>query len=456
MDPLMKLMNRTILALMLFCSTATFAADKTVLQVLDIAPVWAGHPAGFVLLTHGGRQFAAYYAADRTLTVASRDLSSKTWTFTPLDEKVEWDSHNYITMAVDDGGFLHLSGNMHVNKLVYYRSEKPLDATTLVRVRSMTGKNEKRCTYPKFIRGPEGSFIFTYRDGSSGNGNQIYNVYDQNTRKWKRLLDNPLFDGQGKRNAYPSTPSLGPDGFYHLVWVWRESPDASSNHDIGHVRSRDLLHWETAAGKAVTLPITLSTSGVTVDPVPVKGGTINGSPKVSFDGMGRLVISYIKYDDAGKTQIYFARFEDDKWKRYQASDWDYRWEMNGGGSLGFEITHGALKACENRLTIDIKHKKYGSHTWEVDPLTMRLKAPLPEEAKTIPAQLNKVESDFPGMAVKWTRGEGKNNATPQVEYSLRWETLGPNRDRPRDKPWPKPSMLRLYEFTDHPEGKSNP
>ncbi len=56
--------------------------------------------------------------------------------------------------------------------------------------------------YPTFIQGPDDELFFTYRRGISGRGDQIFNIYDNDTRKWSRLYDTPLFDGQGKMNAY--------------------------------------------------------------------------------------------------------------------------------------------------------------------------------------------------------------------------------------------------------------
>ena len=41
---------------------------------LDIAPVWAGHPVGFALLTHAPDQFVAFYDEHRQLTVAQLSL----------------------------------------------------------------------------------------------------------------------------------------------------------------------------------------------------------------------------------------------------------------------------------------------------------------------------------------------------------------------------------------------
>src|SRR5206468_322385 len=122
--------------------------------------------------------------------------------FVPLPMTTGWDSHNSLTMAVDDDGYLHLSGNMHCVPLIYFRTAQPYDIGTFERVSSMVGRDEQRCTYPVFLRGPGNALLFTYRTGSSGNGNQIYNVYDHAARTWRRLLDEPLTDGEGERNAY--------------------------------------------------------------------------------------------------------------------------------------------------------------------------------------------------------------------------------------------------------------
>lgn len=40
---------------------------------------------------------------------------------------------------------------------------------------------------------------------------------------------------------------------------------------------------------------------------------------------------------------------------------------------------------------------------------------------------------------------------PDVQYTLRWESLPPNRDLPREKPWPEPSDLVLYRIGPPPK-----
>jgi hypothetical protein len=53
--------------------------EPKILEVLEIDKVWTGHPVGFCLLTSGQYQFAAYYDADRQMTIASRMLDENNW-----------------------------------------------------------------------------------------------------------------------------------------------------------------------------------------------------------------------------------------------------------------------------------------------------------------------------------------------------------------------------------------
>src|SRR5213078_2177994 len=128
----------------------------------------SGHPVAFSLITRGDQQLAAFFDANRMMAVAQRTLGSATWTTATLPTMLGWDSHNYVTMAVDADGFIHVSGNMHNVPLIYFRSTRAMDVTSLQRVTSMVGTNESSCTYPQFFQGPSGGLVFAYRDGGSG------------------------------------------------------------------------------------------------------------------------------------------------------------------------------------------------------------------------------------------------------------------------------------------------
>ncbi|MDR3109886.1 MAG: BNR repeat-containing protein [Planctomycetaceae bacterium] len=418
---------------------------------IDVAPVWAGHPTGFVLLTEGEQQFAAFYDAEQNMTVAQRKLDETTWTFKKLPTKIGWDSHNYVTMALDRNKCLHVSGNMHCVPLIYFRSEKPLDVLSLTQISSMTGENEKKCTYPQFFEGPNNEFIFTYRDGSSGNGNQIWNIYDPDKKAWSRLLDTPMFDGQDKMNAYFYGPVVGQDGYYHICWMWRDTPDCSTNHDLSYMRSRDLRHWENSRGEPMKLPITVQT-GEIIDHAKPGEGLLNPAQSIGFDLENRVVISYGKYDAAGNYQIYNARLENGVWKYYQTSDWKYRWEFKGGGTIVTEVSFGPIEIQMGKLVQNYGHTKEGGGRWLLDEKTLKPLGKSPTPVR-YPREIGKIELDFPDIKSMsaWDYRDRKPSAgsDSDIRYVMKWETLPINRDRPHPVT-PPPSLLRVYELKRTP------
>jgi hypothetical protein len=412
-------------------------------RAIDVAQVWSGVPVEFVLITRGNRQYVAFYDAERHMTVGVRTLDRDQWDFARLPQDIGWDAHNYLAMAIDGDGHLHLSGNMHAIPMVYFRTTRPGDIHSFERIPAMVGHDEERCTYPRFMRGPKGELLFTYRSGRAGDGDQIWNEYDLGGRSWRRLIDKPLTSGQGKMNAYPLGPVIGPDGLYHLCFVWRDSGGCETNHDVCYARSKDLIHWTTSGGEPLALPITIETAEI-VDPVPIKAGLLNGNTHVGFDSQKRPIISYHKFDEKGVTQLYNARLEEGRWKVYQTSRWDYRWDFKGGGAIVVEISFGPVRVNPTEgLTQSYSHVKYGSGNWRLDEATLK---PIGEvDVRPLwPAELEEVRSHTPGMKVRWCHDSGKTDEKG-VTYILRWETLEPNRDKPRD-PVPPPTMLTLYRF----------
>ena len=411
--------------------------------VSDLEPVWSGHPVGFCLLTHAPYQFAAYYDAERRMTVAQRRLDETKWTFKRLPSLLGWDSHNYVTLALDRDLCLHVSGNMHNVPLIYFRSTKPLDAASLQQVKSMTGEREAHVTYPVLLKNKTGQLVFRYRDGGSGDGDDLYNVYDEKSTTWKKLLEGPLIAGEGERSAYAIPPKQGPDGRFHLLWVWRDTPDCATNHSLSYARSDDLVRWTDSSGKEVKLPITYR-SGEIIDPVPPGGGLINMNRELGFDNESRPVATYHKYDERGDLNVYAARKEGTAWKIVKVSDWrDYHLEFSGGGSIDLPVRVQAIEAIGNgRLTLGYRSDK-GTGVWVLDEATLlpipgakpalRPSSPLPDILKS--------RSTFSGMQRKVC---GDSGQPPKgVRYQLVWESLKANRDKPREGPLPAPSMLRV-------------
>jgi hypothetical protein len=257
------------------------------------------------------------------------------------------------------------------------------------------------------------------------------------------LLSEPLFDGGGNMSAYLSGPIVGPDGYFHLVWMWRDTPFGSTNHDLSYARSIDLEHWETVEGSPLALPLTPRTEDVVVDSVSSGEGLVAIAFGVGWDAKGRPAISYSKYGPNGNSQWFNTRREDGEWKIRQTSDWNYRWDLNQTGALAWDIAVTPIGIDSNgRLTQAFNHVEAGSGTWILDQETLRPVEVLPE--RDVFQQLKVVESDFDGMEVR------EFIFDRQGEYFLRWETLPVNRDMPREPPFPAPGMLRVYRH--RPEG----
>ncbi len=410
-------------------------APQPKLEISAIDRVWSGHSARFALTVTDRMILVAYYDANRQLTVASRPRNSAYWVYQKLDSWVGWDSHNYIAMAVDAQGRIHVSANMHRDPLVYYRSSAPGDVRTLVRERMMVApKLERSVTYPIFLKDSGGRLIFKYRDGGSGNGNEIYNVYDANEGRWSHLLQSPLADGEGQRNAYFVGPTLGPDGLFHITWVWRDTPMAETNHDLSYARSRDLVHWERSDGTALPLPIRLSSAEI-VDPVPVEGGMINNNTVMGFDPAGAAMITYHKFDAAGDTQIYVARREAKGWHSVQISDWrGFRWNFRGGGSLDSRLfVKGAEPVGRDRIRVSVIR--------DGKPIDFLLDARSLKRLEERPGTLlaDRLTSSIAvpqGMELNLVEDEGASG------IALAWPTRPPNRDLPT-MDIPEPTTLRL-------------
>lgn len=427
---------------------------ETIMQSIKIDSVWAGHPVGFCLYTHGERQYIAYYNADRRTVVGQRNLNEQEFhlfvlpatsrkTHGGTSTVLGWDSHNFLTIGIDKEEYIHLSGNVHGHPLTYFKSTEPNDISTLEQIFEMVGTEENRTTYPHFMLTKENELLYHYRDGGSGNGNEIYNIYDCEAKTWKRLLDTPLTDGQGLMNAYQTQPKVLKDGWYHMYWVWRDTPDCSTNHDLSYMKSPDLKNWFNAFGKQIQMPATIDQRSLIVDPIPPKGGIINLAAKMVLDDQNNPVFAYHKYDTLGNLQFYTAQLVNKEWVYKQITNWDYRWEFSGNGSINSEVRiKNFSKRNDEKYEVDYWHIKYGNGTILLNKKFENIGKVLKAEpfAGTL-----KIEGTFPGLEVR-TTGDLGALEEENLRYVLKWETINRNRDRPRPKPWPEPSQLYLYKL----------
>lgn len=449
-----------VLAGLLLVSSSAVAEQKSFLAVkrtIFVDNVWTGARTMCPIITRDGVQYVAYYDADRQMTVAARSIDSDKWTYKRLDDHIMWDSHCYISLGMDSEGYIHVSGNMHGIPLRYYRSTKPGDVTSLVGVHAMTGDREKRVTYPTFFNGANGELFFMYRDGSSGNGDNLINAYDTKTQTWSRVGGKSLIDGEGLMNAYQCRPKLDRKGVFNIAWVWRDTGDIVTNHDVCYARTvgGSLDNWCGSDGSLFKLPITLTTAEI-IDHVSVRSGLRN-NVQLSFDAQDRPMVTYVKYrpKDKSVTQIYVMRLEDSIWKRYQTTAWTDTDEFSGGGTIGAKIRFASPAPCaDSKLLYHVFVNEFIGPYVQIRFLDSQTLQPVTAPVRLYPAELEilpKEEADT--WSINWNGPDLDNwvsfdmNALEKQGSVcvLRWKTLRPNRDKPRES-MPPPSRLEVIEF----------
>jgi hypothetical protein len=311
-------------------------------RLAPIAKGWARNQINAVIfrknsvMTHGNNQYVAFYDANSKVTLAKRRLASTRWQIhsTQYQGKVE-DAHNSISIAVDGEGFLHMAWNHHASRLQYCRSVAP-GSLELTQVLPMVGNREERLTYPEFYTLSGGNLLFLYRDGVSGGGNLILNHYDVKAKKWTRLQDG-LIDGERERNAYWQMATDG-KGNIHLSWVWRESPDVASNHDLCYAKSTDGgKSWERSTGEKYQLPITAK-SAEYVWRIPPGSELINQT-SMCTDADGRpYIATYWRPQGTTVPQYHIIYQDGQRWRVSQVSRRVTPFTLSGGGTRRIPIS----------------------------------------------------------------------------------------------------------------------
>lgn len=446
---------------------------------IDVAPVWSAHRTGPPqLLTHEGHQYVAFYDSDRFLTLAQRKLASEEWTYHRFPVQMGWQtgSHAQLSIALDRKGYIHVAcyrrGLLQEPPMpprpIYFRSLAPHSVDAFEQLYMVSAS--ERTDYPTFIT-VDNTLFFSFRDGGSGRGDQHFYRYDVDRRRWERLLESPLLDGRSVMNAYVfggGFPVFGPDNRWHLLWMWRNTPDHATNHSLSYARTigDDLTQWESAAGDPVSPPFTIDHTGLLVDDAPPGGGLSNPLKALSWDSKQRVIVSYHRFDESGKSQIYNARFEDGNWRIVPATEWDFVWgesyfgtgALNIAGTIRFTPVSqaGYGKLAQQVWNRDIEERVVLLDEESLQPIGQEVPPVVPwRQSLSIP------ESDFRVEPIPELRRTG---GTMQVElipdsgrsgvegltYYLRWEHAGANRDQPVPEPWPPPTILRVYKISDEP------
>uniref|UniRef100_UPI00388F9499 BNR repeat-containing protein n=1 Tax=Arcticibacter sp. TaxID=1872630 RepID=UPI00388F9499 len=280
----------------------------------------------------------------------------------------------------------------------------------------------------------DGNLLFLYRNGASGRGDLVINRYETATRTWTQLHQN-LIDGEGKRNAYCQS-SIDQNGVLHISWVWRESPDVASNHDMAYARSTDGgLTWERSTGEKYKLPINMESAEYACL-IPQKSELINQTSMANDEAGNPYIATYWR-DPASMVPQYRIIYHDGKkWETISTSFRKAPFSLSGAGTKAIPISRpqimvtGAGKRAailmifrdEERgskvsaLTISDRRKRF----WNVIDLTKNSVGSWEPTFDTELWQQKKILNLFL-QNVQQIDGEGKANIEAQPVYVLEFD-----------------------------------
>lgn len=323
-------------------SSNLYAQHPAKVKVIPVAEAWAGNTINTAVFrknaiaTYKNTQFIAFYNSEGNMVLGKRKLNSSNWTLETTKYKGNIkDAHNIISIMVDGKGFLHAAWDHHNNKLHYAKSVSPGSLTLGDQIK-MVGLQEGKVSYPEFYNLSKQTLLFFYRDGGSGNGDLVMNSYNVKTKEWTRLQNN-LISGEGKRNAYWQA-CVDKFGYIHISWVWRESPDVASNHDMAYACSKDGgLTWETSKGVKYNLPITASTAEYAVK-IPQKHELINQTSMACDEEGNPFIATYWRESDSAIPQYHLIYNTNNAWKTRNLDFRKTPFSLSGGGTKQIPIS----------------------------------------------------------------------------------------------------------------------
>jgi hypothetical protein len=402
-----------------------------------VGPGWARNSVNAVifrknsLTTSSNTQFIAYYDNDGYIMLGKRNLDDANWQVQKTQYRGDAaDAHKTINIIVDGDGYLHIAWNHHYTPLNYCKSTEPY-SLSLTNMQPMTGNDENSITYSEFYHMADGNLLFFYRDMA---GNIVVNKYDITTKKWSRLLNN-LISGHGGRSAYWQA-YIDSLGNIQLSWVWRESSDIETNHDLCYAISKDGgKTWQTSTGKKYALPITASNAEYAMH-IPQNSDLINQT-SMSADNEGHpYIATYWRDSGAIAPQYHLVYKTGNEWQVYSLNFRTKNFNLSGIGTKSIPISRPQIilsatdtgEFCAiifrdqergNRISVAVC-KDLNAMSWNVFDLTNQDVGEWEPTFDLEQWEQNKTLDLFV-QKVAQADNEGITNMPPQDVWVLQWQ-----------------------------------
>jgi|GEM_PF-1023565 len=324
------------------------------------------------LVTYNGYQYLVYWSSNRHVSLARRALPDGAWqSFELTDFQFQTsDAHYDISLGISPrDGTLHLSFDQWSSDFRYRKSisgvaSNPQNSAWTSQIflptqNHLTGTPLTPTTYPRFVSSPSGKLLLLLRHGISGSGDSFLYEYDGNSGRWTGL--GKFMDGLATDvSAYFNGIHYDANGRLHVTWTWRETPNASSNHDLHYAYSDDEgRNWFGNNGEQLgttgSRPISENTEGIRVWAIGENRGLINQeSQAVDSEGRVSMLMSHMRDGSPEQTDFREARIRSYVYHFMRAADGQWSRRELPGSSFSYDRnklvadTAGNLYAVINR------------------------------------------------------------------------------------------------------------
>ena len=352
------------LLVLLFAGQFSLQAQTGKAKAINVQEGWAANSINAVvfrknsLTTFRDTQFIAFYNQQGYVVLGKRKTGSEQWILKQsLFKATITDAHNSISIITDGKGYLHMAWGHHNIPLNYCKSIAP-GSLELTGKMQMTGLNEQRLTYPEFYNLPDGNLLFFFRNGASGRGNLVINKYNVESGKWTQLHEN-LIDGEGKRNAYWQA-CVDAKGAVHLSWVWRESPDVASNHDMCYAKSVDGgLTWEKSSGEKYNLPINAESAEYACR-ISQKSELINQTSMSTDENGNPYIATYWRDAKDSVPQYHIIYKKNGVWKVNNLNFRKTIFSLSGMGTKRIPVSRPQVIVWQNKIALIFRDEERGN------------------------------------------------------------------------------------------------
>ncbi|HYW97184.1 MAG TPA: BNR-4 repeat-containing protein, partial [Bacteroidales bacterium] len=283
------------------------------------------------IMTYRGYQYVTYWNKNKQVCISRKKMPDGEWKELVFADYISphdlGDNHYTISMGIcANDGTIHLAFDHH-NDVLHYRksvvdlANKPKEIAWnmasfgTIADQLVFGSQVSNVTYPRFISMNDGDLLYECRLGWSGDGDDFLWQYTASSGSWE-YVGEYLNGTSAGENAYINGMQYDSTGLLHVSWVWRQTPDARTNHDIYYGYSDDNGRtWYNAegivAGSVNSNPMNMNSPGLKVWSVGTYRGLINQeSQAVDSKGGIHILQSYIPDDQPDNGDFWGSRINE--------------------------------------------------------------------------------------------------------------------------------------------------